>query len=75
MGVEFLTIILSFGAVAASIGASVAAWIKARGRTHKITLTIDGATLELHTARPEDAEKIIEAWLARFPAEERESGK
>lgn len=72
---EWVTLAVSSGVVVGSLVASVRAWLSARRSLPKATLKVDGHTVELDSASPEDAEKIVQAWLAKFPAEGREREK
>ena len=62
---ELLVTLSASGGVFAMVVATVKDWLARRSGGHKITLTIDGDTLELDGATPAERAELIETFVRR----------
>jgi hypothetical protein len=62
---ELLVTLSASGGVFAMVVATVKDWLARRSRGHKITLTIDGDTLELDGASPAERAELIDTFVRR----------
>jgi hypothetical protein len=62
---ELLVTLSASGGVIATVVATVKDWLSRRSAGHKITLTIDGDTLELDSASPAERTELIDTFVRR----------
>lgn len=65
---ELLVTLSAGGGVFAMVVATVKDWLARRAGGHKITLTIDGDTLELDRASPAERAELIDTFVRRHQA-------
>ena len=62
---EWLVTLSAGGGVFVSVIATIKDWLGRRAGAHKVTLTIDGDTLELSSASPTERAELIETFVRR----------
>jgi hypothetical protein len=62
---ELLVTLTASGGVVATVVATVKDWLSRRSAGHKITLTIDGDTLELDGASPAERAELVDTFVRR----------
>jgi hypothetical protein len=62
---ELLVTLSASGGVFATVVAAVRDWLGRRAGGHKVTLTIDGDTLELDGASPDERSELIATFVRR----------
>ena len=62
---EWLVTLSAGGGVFVTLIATVKDWLARRADAHKVTVTIDGDTLELSAATPVERTELIEAFVRR----------
>jgi hypothetical protein len=62
---EWLVTLSAGGGVFVSVIATIKDWLGRRAGAHKVTLTIDGDTLELSGASPTERAELIETFVRR----------
>ena len=62
---EWLVTMSAGGGVFVTLIATVKDWLARRADAHKVTVTIDGDTLELSAATPVERTELIEAFVRR----------
>ncbi len=62
---EWLVTLSSGGGVFVTVIATIRDWLSRRGGAHKVTVTIDGDTLELSDATPVERADLIETFVRR----------
>jgi hypothetical protein len=62
---EWLVTLSSGGGVFVTVIATIKDWLSRRGGAHKVTVTIDGDTLELSSATPVERAELIETFVRR----------
>jgi len=62
---EWLVTLSSGGGVFVTVIATIKDWLSRRGGAHKVTVTIDGDTLELSSATPLERAELIETFVRR----------
>jgi hypothetical protein len=62
---ELLVTLSASGGVVATVVATVKDWLGRRAGAHKVTLTIEGDTLELSSASPAERAELIETFVRR----------
>jgi len=62
---EWLITLSAGGGVFATVVATVKEWLARRGGAHKVTLTIDGDTIELSAASDRERAELVEAFVRR----------
>jgi hypothetical protein len=62
---EWLITMSAGGGVFVTVIATVRDWLSRRSGSHKVTLTIDGDTLELSSATPVERAELIETFVRR----------
>ena len=62
---ELLVTLSASGGVVATVVATVKDWLARRSGGHKVTLTIDGDTLELDAASPAERAELIDTFVRR----------
>ncbi len=65
---ELLVTLSASGGVFALVVATVKDWLARRAGGHKITLTVDGDTLELDGASPAERAQLIDTFVRRHQA-------
>ncbi len=66
---EWLVTLSSGGGVFVTVIATIRDWLSRRGGAHKISVTIDGDTLELDAATPVERAELIETFVRRHQPE------
>ena len=66
---ELLVTLSASGGAFAMVVATVRDWLARRAGGHKVTLTIDGDTLELDGASPAERSELIETFIRRHQPE------
>jgi hypothetical protein len=62
---ELLVTMSGGGGVIVTVIATIRDWLSRRGAGHKVTVTIDGDTLELSSATPTERAELVEAFVRR----------
>jgi hypothetical protein len=62
---EWLVTLSSGGGVFVTVIATIKDWLSRRGGAHKVSVTIDGDTLELSSATPLERAELIETFVRR----------
>ena len=62
---QWLVTLSATGGVFATVVATVKDWLNRRSGAHKITLTIDGDSLELERATPAERAELIDTFVRR----------
>jgi hypothetical protein len=62
---EWLVTLSSGGGVFVTVIATIKDWLSRRGGAHKVSVTIDGDTLELSSATPVERAELIETFVRR----------
>jgi hypothetical protein len=62
---EWLVTLSGGGGVFVSVIGTIKAWLGSRAGAHKVTVTIDGDTLELSSASPEERAQLVETFVRR----------
>jgi hypothetical protein len=62
---EWLVTLSGGGGVFVSVIGTIKAWLGGRAGAHKVTVTIDGDTLELSSATPEERAQLVESFVRR----------
>jgi Effector Associated Constant Component 1 len=62
---EWLVTLSAGGGVFVTVIATIKDWLGRRAGAHKVTLTIDGDTLELSSASPTERAELIETFVRR----------
>jgi hypothetical protein len=62
---EWLVTLSSGGGVFVTVIATIKDWLSRRPGAHKVTVTIDGDTLELSSATPVERAELIETFVRR----------
>jgi hypothetical protein len=62
---EWLVTLSAGGGVFVTVVATIKDWLGRRAAGHKVTLTIDGDTLELSSATPVERAELIETFVRR----------
>ena len=62
---ELLVTLSAGGGVFVTVVATIKDWLARRGDAHKVTVTIDGDTLELSAATPIERAELIETFVRR----------
>ena len=62
---EWLVTLSTGGGVFVTVVATIKDWLGHRAAAHKVTLTIDGDTLELSSATPIERAELIETFVRR----------
>ncbi len=62
---EWLVTLSAGGGVFVTVIATIKDWLARRSAGHKVTLTIDGDTLELSSATPVERAELIETFVRR----------
>jgi hypothetical protein len=62
---ELLVTMSGGGGVIVTVIATIRDWLSRRGAGHKVTVTIDGDTLELSSATPAERAELVETFVRR----------
>jgi hypothetical protein len=62
---ELLVTMSGGGGVVVTVIATIRDWLSRRGAGHKVTVTIDGDTLELSSATPAERAELVETFVRR----------
>ncbi len=65
---EWLVTMSASGGLLSTVVATVNDWLSRRTVPHKVTLTIDGDTVELSSATPEEQRELVQAFVRRHGA-------
>ena len=62
---EWLITLSASGGVLTTVLAAAKAWIERSGRAHRVVITMDGDTIELERATPQERDELLKAFVDR----------